>query len=66
MRGYFLSTGSVELGSAAVSMAIFNTISKLFNVPLLSVSTSFVAEDIAKVAAQDLAEGKLLLFIYFN
>ncbi|KAJ0233593.1 Protein DETOXIFICATION 45 [Hirschfeldia incana] len=53
---YIGRLGSVELGSAAVSMAIFNTISKLFNVPLLSVSTSFVAEDIAKVAAQDLAE----------
>lgn len=46
-------------------MSIFNTISKLFNVPLLSVSTSFVAEDIAKVAAQDLAEGYYFLFILF-
>lgn len=53
---YIGRLGSVELGSAAVSMSIFNTISKLFNIPLLSVSTSFVAEDIAKVAAQDLAE----------
>ncbi|XP_018450780.1 protein DETOXIFICATION 45, chloroplastic isoform X2 [Raphanus sativus] len=53
---YIGRLGSVELGSAAVSMSIFNTISKLFNIPLLSVSTSFVAEDIAKVAAQDLAQ----------
>ncbi|ESQ53076.1 hypothetical protein EUTSA_v10024830mg [Eutrema salsugineum] len=52
---YIGRLGSVELGSAAVSMSIFNTISKLFNIPLLSVSTSFVAEDIAKVAAEDLA-----------
>ena len=60
-----MHAGSVELGSAAVSMSIFNTISKLFNIPLLSVSTSFVAEDIAKVAAQDLAEGYYFLFILF-
>jgi len=52
---YIGRLGSVELGSAGVSMAIFNTISKLFNIPLLSVATSFVAEDIAKIAAQDLA-----------
>lgn len=54
----FVYAGSVELGSAGVSMSIFNTISKLFNIPLLSVATSFVAEDIAKIAAQDLASGK--------
>ncbi|XP_023635535.1 protein DETOXIFICATION 45, chloroplastic isoform X1 [Capsella rubella] len=54
---YIGRLGSVELGSAAVSMSIFNTISKLFNIPLLSVATSFVAEDIAKTAAQDLASG---------
>ncbi|CAA7042421.1 unnamed protein product [Microthlaspi erraticum] len=44
---YIGRLGSVELGSAAVSMSIFNTISKLFNIPLLSVATSFVAEDLA-------------------
>lgn len=40
--------GSVELASAGVSVSVFNVISKLFNIPLLSVATSFVAEDIAK------------------
>ncbi|KAL2936898.1 Protein DETOXIFICATION 45 chloroplastic [Bienertia sinuspersici] len=40
--------GPVQLASAGVSMSIFNIISKLFNMPLLSVATSFVAEDIAK------------------
>ncbi|CAK7329369.1 unnamed protein product [Dovyalis caffra] len=45
--------GSVELGSAGVSIMIFNNISKLFNIPLLSVATSFVAEDIAKNATKD-------------
>ncbi|KAG6778047.1 hypothetical protein POTOM_017892 [Populus tomentosa] len=45
--------GSVELGSAGVSIMIFNNVSKLFNIPLLSVATSFVAEDIAKNATKD-------------
>ncbi|KAJ6906494.1 hypothetical protein NC652_024041 [Populus alba x Populus x berolinensis] len=45
--------GPVELGSAGVSVMIFNNISKLFNIPLLSVATSFVAEDIAKNATKD-------------
>lgn len=43
--------GPVELASAGVSISIFNIISKLFNIPLLSVATSFVAEDIAKSAS---------------
>lgn len=44
----FQLVGPVELGSAGVSVAIFNNISKLFNIPLLSVATSFVAEDVSK------------------
>ncbi|XP_021903716.1 protein DETOXIFICATION 45, chloroplastic [Carica papaya] len=51
---YIGRLGSVELGSAGVSMSIFNIISKLFNIPLLSVATSFVAEDLSKNASQDL------------
>ncbi|XP_050233773.1 protein DETOXIFICATION 45, chloroplastic [Mercurialis annua] len=47
---YIGRLGPVELGSAGVSITIFNNISKLFNMPLLSVATSFVAEDIAKNA----------------
>ncbi|KAL8090166.1 protein DETOXIFICATION 45, chloroplastic-like [Apium graveolens] len=43
--------GPVELASAGVSMSIFNIVSKLFNIPLLSVATSFVAEDISKNAS---------------
>ncbi|XP_056687633.1 protein DETOXIFICATION 45, chloroplastic-like [Spinacia oleracea] len=45
---YIGSLGPVQLASAGVSMSIFNIISKLFNIPLLSVATSFVAEDLAK------------------
>ncbi|KAM3376738.1 protein DETOXIFICATION 45, chloroplastic isoform X1 [Capsicum galapagoense] len=45
---YIGRLGSVELASAGVSISVFNIISKLFNIPLLSVATSFVAEDIAK------------------
>ena len=47
-----LSSGAVELGSAGVSISLFNIISKLFNIPLLCVATSFVAEDIAKNASK--------------
>ncbi|XP_058213843.1 protein DETOXIFICATION 45, chloroplastic-like [Rhododendron vialii] len=49
---YIGRLGSVELASAGVSMSIFNIISKLFNIPLLSVATSFVAEDISKSASR--------------
>ncbi|XP_019059414.1 PREDICTED: protein DETOXIFICATION 45, chloroplastic-like [Tarenaya hassleriana] len=38
-------------------MSIFNIISKLFNIPLLSVATSFVAKDISKAAIENLASG---------
>lgn len=47
----------MELGSAGVSMSIFNIISKLFNIPLLSVATSFVAEDFSKNARKDTHSG---------
>ncbi|PSS12142.1 Protein DETOXIFICATION 45 like [Actinidia chinensis var. chinensis] len=47
---YIGRLGPVELASAGVSMSIFNIISKLFNIPLLSVATSFVAEDISRAA----------------
>nr|XP_016456545.1 PREDICTED: protein DETOXIFICATION 45, chloroplastic-like isoform X1 [Nicotiana tabacum] len=52
LKNCFCFTGSVELASAGVSISVFNIISKLFNVPLLSVATSFVAEDIAKNATK--------------
>ncbi|KAM1243685.1 hypothetical protein FF1_035159 [Malus domestica] len=45
---YIGNLGFVELASAGISMNIFNYISKTFNIPLLSVATSFVAEDLAK------------------
>ncbi|TQE13945.1 hypothetical protein C1H46_000576 [Malus baccata] len=45
---YIGNLGSMELASAGISMNIFNYISKIFNIPLLSVATSFVAEDLAK------------------
>ncbi|TVU27480.1 hypothetical protein EJB05_30094, partial [Eragrostis curvula] len=36
--------GSAELAAVGASVAVFNLVSKLFNVPLLNVTTSFVAE----------------------
>jgi len=45
-------TGSAELAAVGVSVSVFNLVSKLFNVPLLNVTTSFVAEEQA-IAAKD-------------
>ncbi|KQJ91348.1 protein DETOXIFICATION 45, chloroplastic [Brachypodium distachyon] len=45
---YIGRLGPVPLASAAVGVSVFNIISKLFNVPLLSITTSFVAEDVAR------------------
>ncbi|KAH9673170.1 protein DETOXIFICATION 44 [Citrus sinensis] len=41
----FLFVGSVELAAVGVSVSVFNLVSKLFNVPLLNITTSFVAEE---------------------
>ncbi|XP_058209615.1 protein DETOXIFICATION 44, chloroplastic [Rhododendron vialii] len=41
--------GSVELAAVGVSASVFNLVSKLFNVPLLNITTSFVAEEQALV-----------------
>ncbi|XP_020597104.1 protein DETOXIFICATION 45, chloroplastic-like [Phalaenopsis equestris] len=54
-----LRQGSVELAAAGVSVSIFNIISKLFNIPLLSVTTSFVAEEISKNSNKASQEGFL-------
>ncbi|KAG0553502.1 hypothetical protein M758_12G017200 [Ceratodon purpureus] len=37
--------GPVELAAVGVSISVFNLVSKMFNIPLLNVTTSFVAED---------------------
>ncbi|KAK9164962.1 hypothetical protein Scep_000153 [Stephania cephalantha] len=52
--------GPVELASAGVSISIFNIISKLFNIPLLSVATSFVAEDISRSSEESSSGRKQL------
>ncbi|XP_021908433.1 protein DETOXIFICATION 44, chloroplastic [Carica papaya] len=41
--------GSVELAAVGISASVFNLVSKLFNVPLLNVTTSFVAEEQASI-----------------
>ncbi|ONI03816.1 hypothetical protein PRUPE_6G284300 [Prunus persica] len=46
--------GSVELAAVGVSASVFNLVSKLFNVPLLNITTSFVAEEQAlAIKAED-------------
>ncbi|XP_038701759.1 protein DETOXIFICATION 44, chloroplastic isoform X2 [Tripterygium wilfordii] len=42
--------GSVELAAVGISVSVFNLVSKLFNVPLLNITTSFVAEEQALVS----------------
>ncbi|CAI9097231.1 OLC1v1033606C1 [Oldenlandia corymbosa var. corymbosa] len=37
--------GSVELAAVGVSVSVFSLVSKLFNVPLLNITTSFVAQE---------------------
>ncbi|KAH7553903.1 hypothetical protein JRO89_XS12G0074200 [Xanthoceras sorbifolium] len=37
--------GSVELAAVGISVSVFNLVSKLFNVPLLNITTSFAAEE---------------------
>ncbi|KAK6258122.1 Multi antimicrobial extrusion protein - like 2 [Theobroma cacao] len=60
----YLFNCAYQLASAAVSITIFNIISKVFNIPLLSVATSFVAEDISKTrkefASDESAERQFL------
>ncbi|KAK4259144.1 hypothetical protein QN277_005507 [Acacia crassicarpa] len=42
--------GSVELAAIGVAASVFNLVSKVFNVPLLNITTSFVAEEQALIA----------------
>ncbi|KAJ7538687.1 hypothetical protein O6H91_11G059500 [Diphasiastrum complanatum] len=37
--------GPVELAAVGVSISVFNLVSKVLNIPLLNITTSFVAED---------------------
>ncbi|KAA8547575.1 hypothetical protein F0562_004004 [Nyssa sinensis] len=54
--------GPLELASAGVSVSIFNIISKVLNIPLLSIATSFVAEDISKNARKEsISDERMLL-----
>ncbi len=41
----FVFQGPVELAAVGVSISVFNLVSKMFNTPLLNITTSFVAED---------------------
>ncbi|KAK4396077.1 protein DETOXIFICATION 44, chloroplastic [Sesamum angolense] len=56
--GFVGHLGSAELAAVGVSGAVFNLVSKLFNVPLLNVTTSFVAEEQAALvkAADDYSQ----------
>lgn len=45
--------GSAELAAVGVSISIFNLVAKLFNIPLLNITTSFVAEEQAVLVNGD-------------
>ncbi|MCL7035886.1 hypothetical protein MKW94_024785 [Papaver nudicaule] len=49
--------GSVELAAVGVSISVFNLVSKLLNVPLLNITTSFVAEEQALASESNLESG---------
>ncbi|TKY65765.1 MATE efflux family protein 2 [Spatholobus suberectus] len=45
--------GVVELAAVGVSASVFNLVSKAFNVPLLNITTSFVAEEQALISKEE-------------
>lgn len=47
-----------------MSISIFNLVSKLFNVPLLNITTSFVAEEQALISKSN--DGNLISFYLFT
>jgi hypothetical protein len=49
-------TGAVELAAVGVSASVFNLVSKVFNVPLLNITTSFVAEEQALIGKEEESE----------
>lgn len=51
--------GSVELAAVGVSATVFNLVSKLFNVPLLNVTTSFVAEEQALFSEEGIESSQM-------
>ncbi|KAI4381152.1 hypothetical protein MLD38_007259 [Melastoma candidum] len=55
---YIGQLGSLELAAAGVSMSIFNIVSKVLNIPLLSVATSFVAEDVSTTGSYQQDQSK--------
>lgn len=49
---YIAQIGPVDLAAVGVAISVFNLVSKVFNFPLLNVTTSFVAEDGEAIAAK--------------
>ncbi|KAI3993556.1 hypothetical protein MKX01_002569 [Papaver californicum] len=50
--------GAVELAAVGVSISVFNLVSKLLNVPLLNITTSFVAEEQALASESNISNFK--------
>lgn len=43
VMGHLAHAGAVELAGVGIALSVYATVTKLFNVPLLSVATSTVA-----------------------
>lgn len=54
--------GVVELAAAGLSLSIFSSTSKLFNIPLLGVATSFVAEEVSLHSSKEGASDQRKIF----
>ncbi|EYU41960.1 hypothetical protein MIMGU_mgv1a006428mg [Erythranthe guttata] len=61
--GFVGHLGSAELAAVGVSGAVFNLVSKLFNVPLLNITTSFVAEEQSLAVKQTAKDQKSKIFL---
>lgn len=56
-----MTTGAVELAAVGISIALFNQVSRIAIFPLVSVTTSFVAEeDTMSQLSQEAREGESL------
>ncbi|KVI11198.1 Multi antimicrobial extrusion protein [Cynara cardunculus var. scolymus] len=55
--------GSAELAAVGVSISIFNLVAKLFNIPLLNITTSFVAEEQAVLVKAGMADNQNKKFL---
>lgn len=59
---FLIHTGAIELAAVGVSIALFNQVSRIAIFPLVSITTSFVAEEdtIGRAAEAEIEESEYL------